>query len=150
MRYLYVIGLDSKKFYVGSTVSKKRINDQLLQNKRASQWIRVNKIDRLIGCWILDEVIEYRLGEIVESEVTLGLMKVVGFLQVRGGFFTLIDGESIKKTLFSHKKNNRFKLKELAGLSLDNSIQSDLADSSIDKIVENILVDLDVSFVKVL
>ncbi|UDM48399.1 hypothetical protein LIT97_14945 (plasmid) [Enterococcus faecalis] len=94
---------------LGSNVNKVR---------GASQWVKKNVVDSLVRVWNIGEL-EYREAEIIETLVTVEVMKLVGILNVRGGFFTLTDSDSVLKTVKSHFINNRFMLDNVKQLELD-------------------------------
>ncbi|HAP3325056.1 hypothetical protein [Enterococcus faecalis] len=116
--YLYLIKLEKNRYYVGSTTTFKRIRKQCKQSKGASQWVKKNVVDSLVRVWNIGEL-EYREAEIIETLVTVEVMKLVGILNVRGGFFTLTDSDSVLKTVKSHFINNRFMLDNVKQLELD-------------------------------
>ncbi|MCO6019393.1 MULTISPECIES: hypothetical protein [Carnobacterium] len=139
--YLYIIKLKKNRYYIGSTIHKKRIKDQVNQKKRASQWVKINTVEYLCGFWDIG-LLEYREAEILETIISLEIMKKVGLCNVRGGFFTLTNTDGFLQTISSHYTINRFGLKNIESLNL-NFLKSDLvfSDYKMTRLVEDCLAE---------
>jgi len=120
-RHLYVLELAGGKFYVGQAKDPdRRIRKHF--NGSGSQWTRMHRPVREVSRELLAGV-DYRAGEIAENTLVVQLMRLHGYQNVRGGFFTSISAEMVVKGLISHGYEEAFQLldtsvEKLEGLSM--------------------------------
>lgn len=122
-RELYVLELVNGKFYVGQAKdSNRRIKKHF--SGTGSQWTRLHPPVREVRRVDLGEV-DYRAGELAENEAVLALMRIHGYQNVRGGFFTNLSHELTAKALISH--GHRDVVDALPGVEAFNSVASAMA-----------------------
>lgn len=99
---VYVLELESKKYYVGSsTVIDKRIQKHF--KGKGATWTTLHKPIRIIEERIIGQC-TYRQAELEESQKAVNFMRTYGWQHVRGGFFSNVDETAHLKSLRAHSK----------------------------------------------
>lgn len=110
--YIYVLELESDKFYVGQSRDPLTRLETHFAGK-GSVWTRTHKPLKIAACLDVG-VIDYRAGEILENEHVIQLMKEHGWKNVRGGFFTNVCEKMTRGNLISHGHTEFFVNDEVA------------------------------------
>lgn len=100
-RVLYVLRLEDGCFYVGQS-RKENLQHRLRKHfsGTGSAWTRLHPPIEIVEQ--IDMVLDYRGGELQENQKVIEYMKRYGVSKVRGGFFTSVDEEGLRKNLRHH------------------------------------------------
>ena len=109
---VYVLKLIENKYYIGQSANLKARLAQHHEGK-GSEWTKQYYPIELFKT-IETGMTEWRITEAIENRVTLKMMTEHGYKNVRGGFWSQPDENTIYKTLLKHEKY-------IAGLGYDLS-----------------------------
>ncbi|MEW5620629.1 GIY-YIG nuclease family protein [Pseudomonas putida] len=95
-----MLELENGKFYVGQAKDPdRRIRKHF--NGSDFEWTRMHRPVKELMRQCLEDV-DYRAGELAESELVLQLMRQHGYHNIRGGVFANTSAEHVEKNLISH------------------------------------------------
>lgn len=96
MNWVYVLELENNKYYVGFTGNLKNRIKRHRGKRKSSAWVNKHKFKKIIH---LIEVKNKEEGKIKEKETTLNYMKKMGWKNVRGYAWSLVNMKNPPKIL---------------------------------------------------